>query len=180
MLDAPVLLLENLKHCSEFALSVAGGDSLLQKPHEQLWVQRINPILTAQLEDVLDPGGMRRQCCLRSVIAPLGDHLRGGLHRVGQKGGQRDHRGGVALDGKAFGLADGGAMQEAEGRAVVRRQNTAVERRRTADIRSNKSRISAEAEEQGRWIEKEMIEAIRLDVPLKVDISYGPSWLADK
>jgi len=34
-----------------------------------------------------------------------------------------------------------------------------------------------EAEKHSRWIEKEMAGAIKLDVPLKVDISYGPTWL---
>jgi len=36
---------------------------------------------------------------------------------------------------------------------------------------------AAEAEKRASWISKEMTEAIRLDVPLKVDISYGPTWL---
>jgi DNA polymerase-1 len=34
-----------------------------------------------------------------------------------------------------------------------------------------------EAEKHARWIEKEMTGAIKLDVPLKVDITYGPNWL---
>ncbi len=34
-----------------------------------------------------------------------------------------------------------------------------------------------EAEEHAKWIEKEMAGAIKLEVPLKVDISYGPTWL---
>ena len=37
-----------------------------------------------------------------------------------------------------------------------------------------------QAKEHAKWIAKEMTTAITLDVPLKVDISYGPSWLADK
>ena len=37
-----------------------------------------------------------------------------------------------------------------------------------------------QAETHGKWIGKEMSSAIRLDVPLKVDISYGPTWLAGK
>ena len=37
-----------------------------------------------------------------------------------------------------------------------------------------------QAKEHAKWISKEMTTAIKLDVPLKVDISYGPSWLADK
>jgi DNA polymerase-1 len=37
-----------------------------------------------------------------------------------------------------------------------------------------------EAEKHARWIEKEMSTAIKLDVPLKVDITSGPTWLADK
>jgi DNA polymerase-1 len=37
-----------------------------------------------------------------------------------------------------------------------------------------------QAERHAKWIAKEMTEAIKLDVPLKVDINYGPSWLSDK
>ncbi len=37
-----------------------------------------------------------------------------------------------------------------------------------------------QAETHGKWIGKEMSSAIKLDVPLKVDISYGPTWLAGK
>jgi DNA polymerase-1 len=37
-----------------------------------------------------------------------------------------------------------------------------------------------QAKEHAKWISKEMTTAIKLDVPLKVDISYGPSWLTDK
>jgi len=36
---------------------------------------------------------------------------------------------------------------------------------------------AAEAERNAKWIRQEMIEAITLDVPLKVDITYGPTWL---
>jgi DNA polymerase-1 len=39
---------------------------------------------------------------------------------------------------------------------------------------------AADAEKYAKWIGKEMTGAIKLDVPLKVDISYGPSWLGDK
>jgi DNA polymerase-1 len=38
----------------------------------------------------------------------------------------------------------------------------------------------ADAESHARWISKEMTEAISLDVPMKVDITYGPSWLSNK
>ncbi len=38
----------------------------------------------------------------------------------------------------------------------------------------------AEVERHGDWIAKEMATAIELDVPLKVDITHGPSWLAEK
>jgi len=34
-----------------------------------------------------------------------------------------------------------------------------------------------EAQTHAGWIRKEMTKAIRLDVPLKVDITYGPNWL---
>ncbi|MHC5185374.1 MAG: DNA polymerase [Planctomycetota bacterium] len=36
------------------------------------------------------------------------------------------------------------------------------------------------ADEHAAWITQEMIEAIKLDVPLKVDVSIGPNWLTDK
>ncbi|MHC4283163.1 MAG: DNA polymerase I [Planctomycetota bacterium] len=39
---------------------------------------------------------------------------------------------------------------------------------------------AGDAEEHAKWIEKEMAGAIKLDVPLKVDISIGPTWLAEK
>ena len=37
-----------------------------------------------------------------------------------------------------------------------------------------------EADKHTEWIQKEMIEAIQLDVPLKVDIACGPTWLGDE
>ena len=39
---------------------------------------------------------------------------------------------------------------------------------------------AAEAEKHAEWIRKEMTRAIKLDVPLKVDINYGPTWLSGK
>jgi DNA polymerase-1 len=33
------------------------------------------------------------------------------------------------------------------------------------------------AQEHAQWIRDEMINAITLDVPLKVDIAIGPNWL---
>ncbi len=38
----------------------------------------------------------------------------------------------------------------------------------------------AGAEKTGRWIADEMASAIQLDVPLKVDVTIGHSWLGDK
>jgi len=38
----------------------------------------------------------------------------------------------------------------------------------------------AEAEKHAKWIADEMTNAIRFDVPLKVDTKCGPSWLTDK
>jgi DNA polymerase-1 len=38
----------------------------------------------------------------------------------------------------------------------------------------------SEAENHAKWISSEMTSAIKLDVPLKVDVTYGPSWLAEK
>jgi DNA polymerase-1 len=38
----------------------------------------------------------------------------------------------------------------------------------------------ADADKHAQWIRKEMTDAIKLDVPLKVDITHGPSWLAEK
>jgi DNA polymerase-1 len=40
--------------------------------------------------------------------------------------------------------------------------------------------LPADADKHARWIEKEMTGAIKLDVPLKVDITHGPTWLNDK
>ena len=34
-----------------------------------------------------------------------------------------------------------------------------------------------EADKHAKWIDKELATAIKLDVPLKVDISYGQTWL---
>jgi len=39
---------------------------------------------------------------------------------------------------------------------------------------------AADAKKHAKWIDKEMTGAIKLDVPLKVDINYGPTWLSDK
>jgi len=39
---------------------------------------------------------------------------------------------------------------------------------------------AADADNHSKWIEEQMISAIRLDVPLKVDINKGPTWLGDK
>jgi DNA polymerase-1 len=39
---------------------------------------------------------------------------------------------------------------------------------------------TAEAENHAKWISYEMSNAIKLDIPLKVDVTFGPSWLADK
>ncbi|MHC4385477.1 MAG: DNA polymerase, partial [Planctomycetota bacterium] len=36
------------------------------------------------------------------------------------------------------------------------------------------------ADEHSVWITQEMIQAIELDVPLKVDVAIGPNWLTDK
>jgi len=38
----------------------------------------------------------------------------------------------------------------------------------------------ADTDEHAKWIEEEMTGAIKLDVPLKVDITYGPTWLDEK
>lgn len=37
-----------------------------------------------------------------------------------------------------------------------------------------------EADKHAKWIRQEMATALELSVPLKVDISYGPTWLSDK
>jgi len=39
---------------------------------------------------------------------------------------------------------------------------------------------TAEADLHAKWIAKQMTDAIKLAVPLKVDVNYGPSWLSDK
>jgi DNA polymerase-1 len=39
---------------------------------------------------------------------------------------------------------------------------------------------TTEAQTHAAWISAEMTTAMKLDVPLKVDVAYGPSWLADK
>ncbi len=39
---------------------------------------------------------------------------------------------------------------------------------------------AAQADKHAKWIADEMTGAIELDVPLKVDISFGSTWLADK
>ncbi|NQT02932.1 MAG: DNA polymerase I [Planctomycetes bacterium] len=39
---------------------------------------------------------------------------------------------------------------------------------------------AADADEHSKWIEEQMISAIKLDVPLKVDITKGPTWLDEK
>jgi len=36
---------------------------------------------------------------------------------------------------------------------------------------------AAEADKHAKWIREEMTGAIKLDIPLKVDITFGPSWL---
>ncbi|MBN1804320.1 MAG: DNA polymerase I [Sedimentisphaerales bacterium] len=39
---------------------------------------------------------------------------------------------------------------------------------------------AADTDKHAKWIQEKMINAIRLDVPLKVDITKGPTWLGDK
>jgi DNA polymerase-1 len=39
---------------------------------------------------------------------------------------------------------------------------------------------AAETDRHAEWIREEMTSAIKLDVPLKVDITTGPTWLSDK
>jgi DNA polymerase-1 len=39
---------------------------------------------------------------------------------------------------------------------------------------------ATDAPKHAEWIEKEMTGAIKFDVPLKVDITHGPTWLNDK
>ncbi len=40
--------------------------------------------------------------------------------------------------------------------------------------------LKDEAEKYAQWITEEMTGAIKLDAPLKVDVSIGPNWLTDK
>jgi DNA polymerase-1 len=37
-----------------------------------------------------------------------------------------------------------------------------------------------EAERHAEWIKEHMSGAIKLDVPLKVDVAIGPNWLSGK
>ncbi|MFH1717777.1 MAG: DNA polymerase I [Planctomycetota bacterium] len=39
---------------------------------------------------------------------------------------------------------------------------------------------AAEADSHAKWIKEQMTGAIALDVPLKVDVTIGPTWLGDK
>ncbi|MFZ2148176.1 MAG: DNA polymerase I [Sedimentisphaerales bacterium] len=39
---------------------------------------------------------------------------------------------------------------------------------------------TAEIKKHALWIEREMSTAIKLDIPLKVDITHGPTWLSEK
>jgi len=39
---------------------------------------------------------------------------------------------------------------------------------------------AGEADKHAKWVAQEMTGAMKLDVPLKVDITHGPSWLSDK
>jgi len=39
---------------------------------------------------------------------------------------------------------------------------------------------ATEADRHAKWIAEQMTGAIKLAVPLKVDVNYGPSWLSDK
>jgi DNA polymerase-1 len=39
---------------------------------------------------------------------------------------------------------------------------------------------AAEADAHAAWIREQMAGAIKLDVPLKVDITIGPNWLSGK
>ena len=38
----------------------------------------------------------------------------------------------------------------------------------------------SQARQHAKWISEQMTGAIKLDVPLKVDVSIGPTWLSDK
>ncbi|MHC4152250.1 MAG: DNA polymerase [Planctomycetota bacterium] len=37
-----------------------------------------------------------------------------------------------------------------------------------------------DVEKHADWISSEMTDALQFNVPLKVDISYSPTWLSDK
>jgi DNA polymerase-1 len=37
-----------------------------------------------------------------------------------------------------------------------------------------------EADKHAKWIRHQMTTALEISVPLRVDISYGPTWLSDK
>jgi DNA polymerase I-like protein with 3'-5' exonuclease and polymerase domains len=39
---------------------------------------------------------------------------------------------------------------------------------------------AASADEHAQWIEDEMVRAMTLEVPLKVDVGYGSTWLSGK
>lgn len=39
---------------------------------------------------------------------------------------------------------------------------------------------TAEASTHAEWIAKQMTSAIKLNVPLKVDVAIGPNWLSGK
>ena len=39
---------------------------------------------------------------------------------------------------------------------------------------------SKDAQKYAKWVADEMASAMKLDVPLKVDVDTGPSWLAEK
>jgi DNA polymerase-1 len=39
---------------------------------------------------------------------------------------------------------------------------------------------AAQAQTHAKWIANQMSSAIKIDVPLKVDITFGPSWLGGK
>ena len=36
---------------------------------------------------------------------------------------------------------------------------------------------AAQVKKHSKWISEQMTGAIKLDVPMKVDITYGPTWL---
>ena len=39
---------------------------------------------------------------------------------------------------------------------------------------------ASETERHSTWIKEHMSSAIKLDVPLKVDVAIGPNWLGGK